>query len=158
MTGKIKPIPEGFHSITPYLSIKGAAEALDFYKKALGAVEIMRMPGPDGKIGHAELKIGDSHIMLADEFPEMGGKSPKTLGGTAVGLMLYVPNVDEVVARAVREGAKIKKPVENMFYGDRSGAIEDPFGHSWYISTHIEDVPMDELKKRAAAMSEKYKT
>ena len=158
MSPQVKPIPEGYHSVTPYLSIKGAGEALEFYKKAFGAVEVMRMPGPEGKIGHAEIKIGDSHIMLADEFPAMGGKSPKTLGGTPVGLMLYVPNVDEVVAKAVSLGATIKRPVENQFYGDRSGGIEDPFGHSWYVSTHIEDVPMEELKKRAAAMAEKYKT
>jgi len=154
----VKPIPEGYHSITPYLYIRGAAEALEFYKKAFGAVEVMRMPAPGGKIGHAEIKIGDSKLMMADEFPEMGARGPKTIGGSAVGLMLYVEDVDAVVKQAVAAGATLKKPVENQFYGDRSGFLEDPFGHGWYVSTHIEEVPMEELKKRAAAMAEKYKS
>src|SRR5262245_7430524 len=153
----VKPIPEGYHSLTPYLSIQGAEKAREFYKKAFGAVEVMRMPGPDGKIGHAEIKIGDSHLMLADEYPQMGFRSPKALGGSPVGLMLYVENVDEVVSKAVGAGAKLTRPVENQFYGDRSGCLEDPFGHTWFVSTHVEDVSMEELKKRAAAMAEKSK-
>jgi len=157
MAAKVNPIPKGYHSVTPYLSISGATEALEFYKNVFGAQELMRMPGPDGKIGHAEIKIGDSPIMLADEFPAMNFRSPKTLGGSPVGIMLYVEDVDKTVEKAVSAGAKLTRPVENQFYGDRSGCIEDPFGHTWFISTHIEDVPMEELKKRAAAMAEKAK-
>jgi PhnB protein len=147
----VKPIPDGYHSVTPYLYIDGAARAIDFYKQAFGAVEVMRLDTPDGKIGHAEIKIGDSHIMLADEYPEMGARGPHTLGGSAVGLMVYLPDVDAVVARAVRAGAKLERPIEDKFYGDRMGGIIDPFGHQWYISTHVEDVPPEEMAKRAAA-------
>jgi PhnB protein len=151
MPSKVKPIPEGYHSVTPYLIIRDAARAIDFYKKAFGATEVMRMPTPDGKIGHAEIKIGDSHVMLADESPEMGHLSPQSVGGSPVGLMVYLENVDDVFGRAVSGGAKVKQPVEDKFYGDRSGSVEDPFGHLWHISTHIEDVPPDEMEKRAAA-------
>ena len=153
----VKPIPDGYYTVTPYLYIKGAAAALEFYKKAFGAKELFRMDW-NGKLGHAEMQIGNSRVMMADEFPEMGARGPKTIGGSAVGLMLYVEDVDAVVKQAVAAGATLKKPVENQFYGDRSGFLEDPFGHGWYVSTHIEDVPMDELKKRAAAMAEKYKS
>ena len=148
---KVKPIPDGYHSVTPYLYIDGAARAIDFYKQALGAVEVMRLETSAGKIGHAEIKIGDSHVMLADEFPDMGARGPHTIGGTAVGLMVYLPDVDVVVDRAVKAGATLERPVENKFYGDRTGGIIDPFGHRWYISTHVEDVPPEEMEKRAAA-------
>lgn len=146
----VQPIPEGYYSITPYLSIKGAAEALDFYQKAFGASEIARMPGPDGLIGHAEMKIGNSIIMMADELPAMGNKGPKTLGGSPISLMLYVENVDSFVDRAVKAGAVLTRPIKNEFYGDRVGAIEDPFGYTWHIATHVEDISMEEMKKRAA--------
>jgi PhnB protein len=148
---KVKPIPDGYHSVTPYLYIDGAARAIDFYKLAFGAVEVMRLEAPGGKIGHAEIKIGDSHVMLADEFPDMGARGPHTIGGTAVGLMVYLPDVDVVVDRAVKAGATLERPVENKFYGDRTGGIVDPFGHRWYIATHVEDVPPEEMEKRAAA-------
>ena len=148
---KVKPIPDGYHSVTPYLYIDGAARAIDFYKQALGAVEVMRLETSAGKIGHAEIKIGDSHVMLADEFPDMGARGPHTIGGTAVGLMVYLPDVDVVVDRAVKAGATLERPVENKFYGDRTGGIIDPFGHRWYIATHVEDVPPEEMEKRAAA-------
>lgn len=148
----VKPIPDGYHSLTPYIIVDGAAGAIEFYKKAFGAKEVMRMPGPDGKVGHAEIMIGDSHLMLADEHPQMGARGPNAFGGTAVGLLLYVPDVDSVVARAVAAGAKVERPVANQFYGDRSGGIVDPYGHKWYVSTHVEDVPPDELERRAAAM------
>ena len=151
MTPNVRPIPEGCHSLTPYLIARGAAAAIDFYVKALGAVELMRMPGPDGKIGHAELRFGDSVLMLADEFPEMGAKGPEAYGGSPAKLMLYCDDVDAVVARAVAAGAKIVRPVADQFYGDRTGGIEDPFGHTWYVATHIEDVAPDELARRAAA-------
>jgi len=132
------------------LSIKGAAEALEFYKKAFGAQELMRFAQPDGRIAHAEIQIGDSRIMMADEFPEMNFRSPKSYGGTPVGIMLYTENVDAFVERAVGAGAKLVRPVQNQFYGDRTGSIEDPFGHSWHVATHVEDVPRDELQRRAA--------
>ncbi len=149
---RVKPIPEGYHSVTPYLCIDGAAEAIEFYKKAFGAKELSRMPAPGGKIGHAEVQIGDSHVMLADEFPEMGFRSPKSVGGTPVMMHLYVEDVDATVTRAASAGAKVVRAVEDQFYGDRGGKIEDPFGHSWYVSTHVEDVSPEELEKRAAAM------
>ena len=152
MAGKVKPIPDGYHTATPYLILQGAAAALDFYKKTFRATEIMRMALPDGRIGHAEIRIGDSVIMLADEVPEMGYRGPKALGGSPVRLMLYVEDVDAVVARAVAAGAKITQPVQDKFYGDRNGVIEDPFGHVWTISTHKEDVPPEEMDKRMAAM------
>jgi len=148
----VKPVPDGYHTATPYLYVRGGVKALDFYKKAFGATELMRMEGPGGSIGHAEIKIGDSPIMLADESPEMGARSPESYGWSAVGLMLYVPNVDETVKRAVGAGAKLDRAVEDKFYGDRMGSIIDPFGHIWYIATHVEDVSPDEMKRRAEAM------
>jgi PhnB protein len=138
--------------VTPYLIVKGAADAIDFYKKIYGATEIMRMPGPDGKIGHAELKIGDSVIMLADENLEMGHKSPRSVGGSPVSLVLYVQDVDRTVKNAVEAGSKLVRPVADQFYGDRTGGLVDPFGHEWYLATHIEDVSPEEMKKRADAM------
>ncbi|HYR77711.1 MAG TPA: VOC family protein [Pyrinomonadaceae bacterium] len=143
-----KPIPEGYHSVTPYLIIKGATEAIDFYKKAFGATELFRMPAPEGKIGHAEIKIGDSPIMLADEFPEMGYKSPQTLGGSPVSLMIYVADVDTVFKQAIAAGGKEQRPVKDQFYGDRSGTLEDPFGHVWHVATHKEDVSPEEMERR----------
>jgi PhnB protein len=149
--GKAKQIPEGYHTATPYLIIKDAAKAIEFYKKAFGATEVMRFAQPDGKIGHAEIKIGDSHIMLADEFPEMGARSPQTLGGSPVSILLYVEDADAQAKLAVAAGAKVVRPVKDQFYGDRSGSFEDPFGHQWHIATHVEDVAPDEMHKRAAA-------
>jgi PhnB protein len=146
-----KAIPDGYHTATPYLIIKGAAAALDFYKQAFGATELFRMAGPDGRIGHAEIRIGDSQIMLADEVPGMGFLSPQTLGGSPISLMLYVPDVDKVFQQAVAAGATSQRPVQNQFYGDRSGTLKDPFGHVWTIGTHVEDVPPDELRRRAEA-------
>src|SRR5713226_6977796 len=136
----VKPIPDGYHSVTPYLIIDGAARALDFYRKAFGAEETVRMPGPDGKIGHAEMRIGNSVVMLADQNPEMGAKGPKAYGGSPITLMIYVENVDKVFAQAVAAGATVERPFVNQFYDDRTGGIVDPFGHKWYLATHIEDV------------------
>ena len=144
----VKPIPDGYSSVTPYLIVTGAANALDYYKMAFDAQEIMRMPGPGGRIVHAELQIGSSRIMLADESPEMGHKSPQTLGGSGTGLMLYVNDVDDTFQRAVSGGGKVLRAVQNQFYGDRSGTLTDPFGHSWTIATHVEDVAEDEMKRR----------
>ena len=149
----VKPIPDGYHTVTPYLIVKGAARALDFYKKAFGATELFRMPGPGGKIMHAEIKIGDSPIMLADEFPEMDARGPQSLGGTPVGLCLYVEDVDARFAKAVAAGGKVLRPVVDQFYGDRSGTVADPFGHKWTIATHKEDVSPEEMKRRMAAMA-----
>jgi PhnB protein len=151
MSGKVKAIPEGYEGATPYLIIKGAANALEFYKKAFDAAEIMRIPAPGGTVGHAEIKIGNAIIMLADEFPEMNHRSPQSFGGTPVSILVYVQDVDAFVKRAVAAGAKALTPVENKFYGDRSGSLEDPFGHQWHFSTHVEDVPPDEMAKRAEA-------
>ena len=148
----VKPIPDGYHTVTPYLIIKGAAEAIEFYKRVFDATELFRVPGPNGVLMHAEIKIGDSIIMLADEFPQMDALGPKTIGGSPVGLMLYLPNVDEVFLRAIAAGAKELRPLQNQFYGDRSGTVEDPFGHKWTISTHIEDVSSEEIERRMAAM------
>jgi PhnB protein len=148
---KVQPIPEEYRGATPYLSVKDAASAIEFYKKAFGAREVMRMPQPDGKIGHAEVRIGDAPIMLADEFPEMNFRSPQSLGGTPVNIVVYVNDVDALVGQAVDAGAKLSKPVADQFYGDRVGMLEDPFGHSWSFATHIEDVTPEEMKKRAAA-------
>jgi PhnB protein len=145
----VKPIPEGYHTVTPYLYIKGAAKALEFYKKAFGAVELFRMAGPDGRIGHAEMKIGDSMIMMADEHPDMGVKGPEAYGGTTVGICLYVEDVDTLYKRAIAAGGKEVRPLTDQFYGDRSGTLNDPFGHTWTISTHKEDVPNEEMEKRA---------
>jgi len=152
MPAKVKATPEGYHTATPYLIIQGAAAALDFYKKVLGATEMVRMAQPDGKIGHAEVRIGDSVVMLADEATEMGYRSPKSLGGSPVSLLLYFEDVDAVVARAVAAGAKLTQPVRDQFYGDRNGTIEDPFGHVWIIATHTEDISPEEMKRRMAAM------
>jgi PhnB protein len=151
---KVQPIPKGYHSVTPYLSIKGGAAAIDFYKKAFGAKEIMRMPGPGGKIGHAEIQIGDSRVMLADEHPEIGFVGPESRGGTTVTLHVYVPNVDKTVERAVAAGARLERPVEDQFYGDRLGTLEDPFGHVWHFATHKKDMSMAELRKGAQAKVE----
>ena len=150
MTSTVKPIPEGYHTITPYLIVNDGAGAIEFYKKAFGATEIMRMPGPDGKVAHAELKIGDSQIMLADVCPEMAANSPQALGGSPVSFLLYVEDVDAAAEQALAAGAKTLKPVEDRFYGDRSGTFADPFGHQWHISTHKEDVSPEEISKRAA--------
>jgi PhnB protein len=152
MAEKAKPIRDGYHTVTPYLIITGAAKALDFYKRAFGAKEVMRMDGPGGKVMHAEIKIGDSHIMLADEVPQMGFRSPTSIGGAGVGILLSVPDVDASAKQAIAAGAKVLRPVQDQFYGDRAGTFEDPFGHTWTISTHIEDVPPDELRRRAEAM------
>ena len=142
-------IPEGYRTATPYLIVQGAAEAIDFYKRAFGATEMLRMADPQGRVGHAEIRIGDSVIMLADEHPGMGYRGPRTLGGSSVSILLYLEEVDRVVERAVRAGARVLRPVANQFYGDRSGTLEDPFGHVWTIATHIEDVAPEELKRRA---------
>jgi PhnB protein len=150
--GNVKPIPDGYHTVTPYLVIQGAAKAIDYYKKVFGATELMRMPGPNGKIGHAEIKIGDSTVMLADEYPGSVYKSPKSYGGSPVSLMLYVPDVDKVFERAVAEGGTAVKPVQDQFYGDRNGSLTDPFGHIWTISTHVRDVSMEEMQAAMAAM------
>jgi PhnB protein len=147
-----KPIPDGYQSVTPYLIVGGAAKAIDFYKRAFGAKERMRLPMPDGRIGHAEIEIGNSVVMLADEFPQMGVKSPVTIGGTPVGICLYVTDVDAVFKQAIAAGGKEEKPLQNQFYGDRSGTLIDPFGHKWTVATHIEDVPPEEINRRMAAM------
>lgn len=147
----VQPIPQGYHTLTPHLIISGAAAAIDFYQRAFGAVELFRIQHDGGIVGHAEIKIGDSVVMLCDEFPQMGARSPKTIGGTPASLMMYVPDVDGLVAQAIAAGATLKRPVQNQFYGDRSGVLEDPFGHVWTIATHIEDIPPEELAARAAA-------
>jgi PhnB protein len=152
----VKPIPDGYHTATPYLIVSNGAAALDFYKKAFGAEELFRCPMPDGRMGHAEIQIGDSRLMLADEFPEMGAKSPTTLGGTPFGMMLYVTNSDAAFERAVAAGATVLMPVKNQFYGDRSGTVIDPFGHKWTLSTHVEDVAPDELKRRMDEMAKQH--
>ncbi len=148
----VKPIPDGYPTLTPYLGVDGAADAIAFYIEAFGAKERMRMDGPDGKVGHAELEIGDGLVMLADEHPEMDVFGPKSIGGTPVTVSMYVEDVDAVVERAVAAGATVLRPVEDQFYGDRLGQIEDPFGHRWAIATHIEDVSPEEMGRRAAAM------
>jgi PhnB protein len=147
-------IPDGYHAVTPYLVVDGAAQAIDFYKEAFGATEVMRMPAPGGKIGHAEIRIGNSHVMLADEHPEQGHRGPKSVGGTPVGLLVYVADVDAVFKKAISLGATETRPVENQFYGDRMGSLTDPFGHNWMISTHFEDVSPDEMERRMAAMAQ----
>ncbi len=151
MTNQVKPIPDGYYSVTPYLIVKGAAKAVDFYKRAFGATELFRMDNPDGTVGHAEIRIGNSPVMLADEHPGMGILGPQSLGGSAVQLLIYVEDVDAVTAKGVSAGLKVLRPVQNQFYGDRSGYFEDPFGHKWTIATHVEDVAPEEMKKRAAA-------
>lgn len=146
----VNPIPDGYPRVTPYLTIDGAAAAIDFYTEVFGAKERMRMPAPDGRVGHAELELGGSVIMLADEYPEMDVRGPKSVGGTPVTLHVYVEDVDKVFERAVESGAKALRAVENQFYGDRSGQLEDPFGHRWNLASHVEDVPPDEMEKRMA--------
>ena len=146
----VKPIPEGYHSLTPYLIVDGAADAIEYYKKAFGATELFRMDH-EGKVGHAEIKIGDSPFMLADEHPAMGYRGPKSLGGTPVSLMIYVEDVDTVYPRAIEAGGVEVKPLQDQFYGDRSGTLTDPFGHVWTIATHKEDVTPEEMEKRVAA-------
>jgi len=144
----VKPIPDGYPQVTPYLAVDGASAAIDFYSKVFGATERMRMPAPGGRIGHAELEIGDSLIMLADEHPELGVRGPKAVGGTPVTISVYVDDVDGIFELALKEGATATRQVENQFYGDRSGQLEDPFGHRWSVATHVEDVPPDEMAKR----------
>jgi PhnB protein len=155
MSNKVKPVPDGYHSVTPYLVIKGAAAAIDYYKKAFGAIEMVRMPQPDGRIGHAEIKIGDVMVMLSDEFPERKIVGPATLGNTTVGLLLYVEDADATFQKAVGLGAKVETPMADQFYGDRNGTVRDPFGHKWTIATHREDVTPEEMKRRMTAMAEK---
>ena len=146
----VKPIPEGYPQVTPYLCVDGASDAIQFYTTVFGATERVRLPGPDGTIGHAELELGDSIIMLSDEYPDTGVRSPKAIGGTPVTISVYVEDVDRVFDRAVQAGARALRPVEDQFYGDRSGQFEDPFGHRWSVATHVEDVPPDEMARRAA--------
>jgi PhnB protein len=153
---QVKPIPDGFHSVTPYLCVKGAAKAIDFYKKALGAQERYRMEGPDGKtVAHAEIVIGNSIVMLSDEMPGQGNQSPVTLKATPVSFVIYVQDADAVFKRAVDAGAAVTMPIADQFFGDRAGSVQDPFGHKWMIMTHIEDVSPEEMKKRMAAQSAK---
>jgi PhnB protein len=156
MSTKVSAVPAGYHNVTPYISVKGAAKALDFYQRAFGAEVLVRMDMPDGRVGHAEITIGDSHVMLADEMPEMGdavAKSPRTLGGTTCGLMIYMDDVDARFKRAIDAGGTVKRPLKNQFYGDRTGTLEDPFGHIWTIGSHVEDVSPEEMKKRMAAFT-----
>lgn len=148
----VKPIPEGYHSLTPYLVVDGGAQALEYYKKAFGATELFRMEH-EGKIGHAEMKIGDSPFMLSDGHPEMGYRDPKAIGGSPVGLMIYVEDVDAIFKQAIEAGGTEMKPVQDQFYGDRSGTLTDPFGHIWTVATHKEDVTPEEIDKRLAAMA-----
>jgi PhnB protein len=149
----VKPIPDGYHTATPYLIVKGGVEAIEFYKAAFGATELFRFPAPEGKIGHAEIKIGDSPIMLADEYVDMGYKGPQALGGSPVSLMIYVQEVDTVFQRALDAGATVKEAVSDKFYGDRMGTLVDPFGHVWHVATHKEDVSLEEMQTRAMAAS-----
>jgi PhnB protein len=149
----VRPIPDGYHSVTPYLILNSASDAIAFYKKALGADEVMRMDDPAGKIHHAEISIGGSRIMLADEHPEIQALSPQTIGGSPVSIHVYVEDVDAMVQRAVAAGAKLIRPVADQFYGDRVGGIEDPFGYRWFIATHKEDLSMDEIRRRGAAQA-----
>lgn len=148
MKGKARPVPHGHHTATPYLVVNDAAEALDFYKRAFGAKETMRIEH-NGKVGHAQIKIGNSRIMVSDEHPETGVRGPQSFGGSPVRIFLYVTNVDAFVGKAVAIGAKLQQPVDDKFYGDRSGALEDPFGHTWHIATHKEDVAAGEIQQRA---------
>jgi PhnB protein len=148
----VNPIPEGYPQVMPYLTVDGASAAIDFYTTVFGAKERLRMPAPGGKVGHAELEIGDSVVMLADAFPDMGNQTPAALGGTPVTVMVYVADVDAVFDRALKAGATEERKVENQFYGDRAGQFVDPFGHKWFVATHVEDVTPEEVAKRAAAM------
>jgi PhnB protein len=155
MPNQVKPIPQGYHTVTPYLTLSDTARALDFYKRAFGAQEVMRMEMPGGKIGHAEIKIGDSIIMLADEMPNAGSRSPQSLGGTTAGIFLYVENVDTTFNQAVSAGAQVEAPLADMFWGDRYGRLKDPFGHSWSVATHKEDVAPAEMSKRMQEYAQK---
>lgn len=150
MSSKVKAVPDGFRNVTPYIVVRGAAEAIEFYKKAFGAVERMSMPGPDGKVMHAEIQIGDSIVMLSEEFPEMDSPSPATLGGTTCNVHLYVDDADAWFNRAVAAGAKVVFPMADMFWGDRYGKLSDPFGHSWGVATHKEELSPEEMGRRAA--------
>jgi uncharacterized glyoxalase superfamily protein PhnB len=152
-TSTVKPIPEGMHSVTPHLICAGAADAIEFYKKAFGAEETSRMPGPGGRLIHASIRIGDSAVMLVDEMPEWGALGPKALKGSSVTIHLYVEDVDAVTARAVAAGAKVTMPVADMFWGDRYGQLEDPFGHRWSVATHIRDMSAEEMQQAMAKMS-----
>jgi PhnB protein len=151
-TAKVKPIPDGYHSATPYLIVDGAARAIDFYRRAFDAKELMRIPAPNDRIGHAEIKVGDSVIMLADEHPEMDARGPKRYGGTPISILLYVTDVDRRFEQAIAAGATVERPVADQFYGDRSGTLRDPFGHRWHVHTHKEDVSTEELARRMAAL------
>ncbi|HET6663847.1 MAG TPA: VOC family protein [Acidimicrobiales bacterium] len=150
----VKPIPDGYPRVSPYLVVDGAQKAIEFYTTVLGATERMRMPGPDGRIGHAELQVGDSVIMLADEFPDMGAKGPSAYGGSPVSISVYVEDVDATFDKATGAGATVVRPLENQFYGDRSATFDDPFGHRWTIATHVEDVSPEEMGRRAAEMGQ----
>ena len=152
----VKSVPEGYPSLSPYLIVRDGAAAIDFYQKVFGATLRMKLDAPGGRIGHAELEIGNGLVMLADEHPEIGARGPRAFGGSPVGLHLYIEDVDAVVARAVAAGATLVHPVEDKFYGDRMGTIEDPFGHRWYVTTHIEDVSPEEIGRRAAAMAKEH--
>jgi len=152
MPSKVKPIPAGHHTVAPYLAIKNAVSALEFYKKAFGAIETYKLIVPDGRLGHAEIRLGNSLIMLSDEFPEFGGKAPESLGGSPVSIHLYVEDVDAFVKKAVAAGARELKPVADQFYGDRSGQLQDPYGHLWWVATHKEDVAPEEMQKRVQAL------
>jgi PhnB protein len=147
----VQPIPEGYHTISPYLAVDDAEKAIEYYKRAFGAEETVRMNGPDGRIGHAELKIGDSHVMLSDPFPQASATPPKELGGTSVNIFMYVEDVDAVVQKAVDAGATVTMEVDDQFWGDRFGSITDPFGHSWSIATHVEDLTIEEIEERGKA-------
>jgi PhnB protein len=149
----VNAIPDDYPVVTPYLHVRGAADAIEFYKSMFGATERMRMPQPDGRIGHAELQLGNSVVMLSDEFPDMGVLSPQSIGGSPVTLHVYVEDVDDAVDRAVAAGATLDRPIENRFYGDRSGQIVDPWGHRWSVATHVEDVPPEEMQRRAEQMA-----
>lgn len=148
MNGNVKAVPEGYDSVTPYLVVRGAAKAIAFYEKAFAAKERLRLPAPGGGIGHAELKIGNSIIMLADEFPDMGARGPRAIGGSPVSLLIYVEQVDDVFHAALAAGARELRPLENRFYGDRAGQLEDPFGHVWTLASHVEDVTAEQLQRR----------
>lgn len=149
---KVRPIPEGYHTATPYLVVEGAAKALEFYTKAFAATELFRLPGAGGKVGHCEFKIGDSIFMMADEHPEMNARGPKSFGGSPISIMIYVEDSDRVFQQAVAAGAAVERPMEDKFYGDRAGSVIDPFGHRWHISTHVEDVAPDEIERRMAKL------
>jgi PhnB protein len=151
-TAQVKPIPDGMHSVTPHLICAGAADAIDFYKQAFNAVELTRLPGSNGKLLHGSIRIGDSTVMLSDEFPEMGGLGPKSLKGSPVTIHLYVEDVDAFAARAVAAGARVTMPVADMFWGDRYGQLEDPFGHRWSVATHVRDVKPEDIQKAMSAM------